>query len=299
MPWHVPPRPVDAGADPGGAVVSQAAATGWPSFSEEVDEVFDDVPLGEGGTPDEEGVSSFYWGRAHLWDFMTWPHYLGAASFSSGSGGLQEQLGCSLGISNPASAKFTLPRRASGLRLIVPLVPDTLHQLRILRFCPLLLLRDPPLSSVPVEFLAYRRGLDRHSALEAAVSDMLIKGAIEQVADPQARFYSRVLLVPVSTGAWRLICDLSILYRFLVVTHFRKETVSSVLESMAKGEWMVSLDLWDAYYQVLVHPRSCKYRQPPLNKDSHNEISLQQMFPFTTICLSNEHQTHFNKILSR
>ncbi|MPC48153.1 hypothetical protein E2C01_041921 [Portunus trituberculatus] len=31
---RVPPRPVDAGADPGGTVVTQAAATGWPSFSE-------------------------------------------------------------------------------------------------------------------------------------------------------------------------------------------------------------------------------------------------------------------------
>ncbi|MPC41637.1 hypothetical protein E2C01_035238 [Portunus trituberculatus] len=55
MPSQVPPWPVDAGVDPGGAVVSQAAATGWPSFSEEVDEVFDDIPSGEAGSPDEEG----------------------------------------------------------------------------------------------------------------------------------------------------------------------------------------------------------------------------------------------------
>ncbi|MPD03086.1 hypothetical protein E2C01_098705 [Portunus trituberculatus] len=59
MSLQVPHRPVDAGTDPGGAVVSQAAATGWPSFSEEVDEVFDDVPLGEAGTSDEEGAASF------------------------------------------------------------------------------------------------------------------------------------------------------------------------------------------------------------------------------------------------
>ncbi|MPC86853.1 hypothetical protein E2C01_081690 [Portunus trituberculatus] len=30
MPSQVQPWPADAGADPGGAVVSQAAATGWP-----------------------------------------------------------------------------------------------------------------------------------------------------------------------------------------------------------------------------------------------------------------------------
>ncbi|MPC17612.1 hypothetical protein E2C01_010474 [Portunus trituberculatus] len=31
----------------------------------------------------------------------------------------------------------------------------------------------------------------------------------------------------------------------------------------------------------------------------HNKISLQQRFPFTTICSFNEQQTRFNKILSR
>ncbi|MPC46620.1 hypothetical protein E2C01_040343 [Portunus trituberculatus] len=75
----------------------------------------------------------------------------------------------------------------------------------------------PPLSSVPVEFPVYREGLNHHSALEAAVSEMLIKGAIELVVDPLAGFYSRVFLVPKSTGGWRPICDLSVLNCFLVV----------------------------------------------------------------------------------
>ncbi|MPC41874.1 hypothetical protein E2C01_035480 [Portunus trituberculatus] len=106
--------------------------------------------------------------------------------------------------------------RASQLRLVVPLVSDALHRFCFLRFRPLLLLRDPP---TPMEFPVYRGGSDHNSALEA------------------------------STGGWRSICDLSVLNRFLMVTHFRMETISSVLESMAEGEWMVSLDLLDAYYQ--------------------------------------------------
>ncbi|MPC49934.1 hypothetical protein E2C01_043751 [Portunus trituberculatus] len=56
---RVLPRPVDVGVDPGGTVVSQAAATSWPSFSEDVDEVFDGIPSGEAGTLDEEDVTSF------------------------------------------------------------------------------------------------------------------------------------------------------------------------------------------------------------------------------------------------
>ncbi|MPC65050.1 hypothetical protein E2C01_059174 [Portunus trituberculatus] len=140
MPSQVLPQPVDAGADPGGAVVSQAAATGWPSFSEEVDQVFDDVPLGEAVTVDEEGAASF---RELITSVR---ESLGLLMPSSLASTLQtgvvrtsgtsrpgttplvlphsplalevcrEQLGCSLGISNPVSAKFTLPRRQAVVR---------------------------------------------------------------------------------------------------------------------------------------------------------------------------------------
>ncbi|MPC45255.1 hypothetical protein E2C01_038950 [Portunus trituberculatus] len=54
--------------------------------------------------------------------------------------------------------------------------------------------------SAPLEFSAYREGLDHHSALDATVSEMLIEGVIELVVNPQAGFYSRVFLVPKSTG---------------------------------------------------------------------------------------------------
>ncbi|MPC82380.1 hypothetical protein E2C01_077044 [Portunus trituberculatus] len=50
---------------------------------------------------------------------------------------------------------------------------------------------------------------------------------------------------------------------------------------------------------MLFCKHKCIYRQPPLNEGSHNEISLQRRFPFTIICLFNEHQTRFNKVLSR
>ncbi|MPC24914.1 hypothetical protein E2C01_018008 [Portunus trituberculatus] len=117
MPSQVPPYPVDAGVDPGGTLVSLAGDTGWPSFSEEMDEVFDDVPSGEAGTPDEEGASSFCelitsTGVERTSETsrpgptpLVLPHSPLALEVH------REQLGCSLGISNPASAKFALPRR--------------------------------------------------------------------------------------------------------------------------------------------------------------------------------------------
>ncbi|MPC49988.1 hypothetical protein E2C01_043806 [Portunus trituberculatus] len=133
-------RPVAAGADPGGAVVSQAADTGWSLFSEEVDEVFDDVPTGEAGSPDEEGGSSFCELITSVRESLGLPMPSSLAStlqtrveHTSGTSRpgptplvlprsplalefRREQLDCSLGISNPASARFTLPRRQAVVR---------------------------------------------------------------------------------------------------------------------------------------------------------------------------------------
>ncbi|MPC56909.1 hypothetical protein E2C01_050875 [Portunus trituberculatus] len=105
---------------------------GWSSFSE------DDIPSGEAGTLDEEGVASF----CEL--IISVRESLGLPMPSSLASTLQtgvkctlgtsrpgptplvlprsplspdvrrEQLGCSLGISNSASAKFALPRRSGS-----------------------------------------------------------------------------------------------------------------------------------------------------------------------------------------
>lgn len=37
------------------------------------------------------------------------------------------------------------------------------------------------------------------------------------------------------------------------------ETVVSVLESMRMGEWKLFQDHRDAYFQIPIHPQSCKY----------------------------------------
>ena len=42
-------------------------------------------------------------------------------------------------------------------------------------------------------------------------------------------------------------------------SHFHMETAQSVLQSLRPGDWMVSLDLQDAYLQVPVHPTSRRY----------------------------------------
>ena len=62
-----------------------------------------------------------------------------------------------------------------------------------------------------------------------------------------------------ASGSWRPIIDLSTLNNYITKTKFRMETVQSVLASVRQGDWMVSLDLKDAYFQIPIHPDSRKF----------------------------------------
>ena len=53
--------------------------------------------------------------------------------------------------------------------------------------------------------------------------------------------------------------DLLCLNRLVVLSNFRMETPQSVLRSVRTGDWMISIDLQDAYLQVPVHQDSHRY----------------------------------------
>ena len=59
------------------------------------------------------------------------------------------------------------------------------------------------------------------------------------------------------TGSWKPVIDLSRLNGFIHQTHFKMETSQSV----RRGDWMVSINLKDAYLQFPVHPDSCRFLQ--------------------------------------
>ena len=62
-----------------------------------------------------------------------------------------------------------------------------------------------------------------------------------------------------ASRGWRPIIDLSALNHFIVKTPFWMETTQSVLRLVHCGDWMVSVDLKDAYVQVPVHPLSRRF----------------------------------------
>ena len=117
----------------------------------------------------------------------------------------------------------------------------------------------PPLSQTPISFRSYDPASPRALALSQEVAKMLQKGAVEVVSDHGSGFYSRLFLVEKATGGWRPVIDLSPLNRFIQLTPFRMETVASVLVSIREGDFMASIDLKDAYFQIPIHRSSRRY----------------------------------------
>ena len=116
----------------------------------------------------------------------------------------------------------------------------------------------PPLSERPLSLPAYSPQSIKGVALTQELQTLLRKGAVEP-APQSPGFYSRLFIVQKASGSWRPIIDLSTLNDYITSSHFHMETPQSVLRSIRPGDWMVALDLQDAYLQVPVHHDSRRY----------------------------------------
>ena len=141
--------------------------------------------------------------------------------------------------------------------------------------------RQPPLSERPLSLPAYSPQSIKGVALTLELQHLLQKGAVEP-APQSPGFYSRLFLVQKTSGSWRPIIDLSTLNGYVTSSHFHMETPQSVLRSIRPGDWMVSLDLQEAYLQVPVHHSSLRGRgkdvpvQGPLFRSHDRAPSLHE-----------------------
>ena len=116
-----------------------------------------------------------------------------------------------------------------------------------------------PLSSELIPMPSYSTMSTEGKALEEVTLSLVQKGAVELAPLPSPGYYSRLFVVWKTSGLWRPVIDLSLLNRSISKTPFKMETLASVLVSVRQGDWMVSLDLEEAYLQVLVYLDSRKF----------------------------------------
>jgi hypothetical protein len=91
------------------------------------------------------------------------------------------------------------------------------------------------------------------------VQELQAKGAIERAPLPSRGYYSRLFLVPKTSGKWRPVIDLSNLNNYILKEKFKMETSRTVLLALKQGEWATSMDLSDAYFHVPIILKHRRY----------------------------------------
>lgn len=105
---------------------------------------------------------------------------------------------------------------------------------------------------------SFRTTTSKTTALQQEITQLQLKEAIEEAREHPG-FFSHIFLVPKGSGGFRPVIDLSSLNTYVVKTPFKMETPRTVMDAIREGDWMVSVDLKDAYLQVPIHPDSRRY----------------------------------------
>ena len=101
--------------------------------------------------------------------------------------------------------------------------------------------------------------LQKRQALLNAVQELQEKQAVERCQVVEPAFFAHLFVVPKKSGGWRPVIDLSLLNKFLAVPHFKMETVQSIRAQLQQGEYVVLLDLQDAYFHIPIRQKFQKF----------------------------------------
>lgn len=66
-------------------------------------------------------------------------------------------------------------------------------------------------------------------------------------------FYTHMFVVPKAAGGFRPIIDLYILNKYVITTKFKMEAAKAVMSAIKQDNWIVSLDVKEAFLQVPIH----------------------------------------------
>lgn len=103
------------------------------------------------------------------------------------------------------------------------------------------------------------KNMTKLTLIQEEIDSLLQKQAIIPVMETPKEFISTIFLVPKKSGGMRPIINLKPLNNFVETIHFKMETLQTALNLLQKGDFLISVDLKDAYFSIPVHPHHRKY----------------------------------------
>ena len=101
--------------------------------------------------------------------------------------------------------------------------------------------------------------LDQTQLISTELGELLQKGAIVEILNPQGGFYSVLFLVLKKDGGQRPVINLKALNQFVQAQHFKMEGIHSLKEILKPGDWLAKVDLKDAFFTIPIHVAHRKY----------------------------------------
>ncbi|KAK4514625.1 GTP-binding nuclear protein gsp1/Ran [Mucor velutinosus] len=119
----------------------------------------------------------------------------------------------------------------------------------------------PPTTTTPTSITPF--SAEQATLINQAIQDLLAKSAIEPVSPQQVQqqpgFYSSMFVIPKKNGGVRPVFNLKRLNQFLEAPHFKMETIKEVSLMIKPNDYLVSIDLSDAFLYVCLHPESRRF----------------------------------------
>ena len=99
------------------------------------------------------------------------------------------------------------------------------------------------------------------SCLQEEVQNMLKKQAISETRERQrgSGFHSQLFLIPKKDGGQRPIINLKRLNAFVKTEHFKMEGIHMLKDLLKPNDWMVKVDMKDAYFMVPIATEDRKF----------------------------------------
>ena len=134
-----------------------------------------------------------------------------------------------------------------------------------------------PLKGKPLQSQRPLEGVfskEQTALLKEEIKSLLEKGAISHCRETSG-FFSTIFLAPKKNGQLRPVINLKHLNHWVESPHFKMEGIPTLRDLIRQGDWMVKVDLKDAYFTIPIHP----HHQPLLRFVVEKSSIISLAFP--------------------